>query len=48
MTIDISGLYDNAKNEHLKGLQLLMQEFEYHPEFKRHGDTFSAVPFRPK
>jgi hypothetical protein len=24
-----------------------MNEFGYHPEFKRPGDSFSAVPFRP-
>lgn len=27
--------------------QILMNEFGYHPEFKRPGDSFSAVPFRP-
>jgi hypothetical protein len=29
-------------------LKLLRDHFDYHPEFKRWSDTFSAVPFRPK
>eukprot|EP00743_Colponemidia_sp_Colp-15_P005083 GILK01005472.1.p2 GENE.GILK01005472.1~~GILK01005472.1.p2 ORF type:complete len:159 (+),score=28.99 GILK01005472.1:42-479(+) len=44
----ISGLYGNAKDEHLKGLTLLIENFDYHPMFKRHGDSFSGVPFKPK
>ena len=27
---------------------LQMDAFDYHPEFKRFHDKFSAVPFRPK
>eukprot|EP00286_Rhodomonas_abbreviata_P028834 CAMPEP_0181312270 /NCGR_PEP_ID=MMETSP1101-20121128/13605_1 /TAXON_ID=46948 /ORGANISM="Rhodomonas abbreviata, Strain Caron Lab Isolate" /LENGTH=148 /DNA_ID=CAMNT_0023419105 /DNA_START=20 /DNA_END=466 /DNA_ORIENTATION=- len=40
-------LYKNAKVKHEDGLKLLMEHFDYHPEFKRWSDTFSAVPFRP-
>ena len=48
LTNEISGLYDNAKKEHQDGIQVLMDEFEYHPIFKRWSDNFTAVPFRPK
>lgn len=41
-------LYDDAKMRHAQGIQVLMQNFDYHPEFKRWSDSFSAVPFRPK
>lgn len=47
MTSDIGSIYDKAKEGHLSGLHILMNEFGYHPEFKRPGDSFSAVPFRP-
>ena len=47
MTNEMSGLYNNAKQEHAKGVEVLMKEFKYNPSYKRHGDTFSAVPFRP-
>mmetsp|Transcript_886 Transcript_886/g.2169 ORF Transcript_886/g.2169 Transcript_886/m.2169 type:complete len:150 (+) Transcript_886:151-600(+) len=40
-------LYKQAKVKHAAGLQLLMEHFDYHPEFKRWSDQFSAVPFRP-
>jgi hypothetical protein len=40
-------LYQQAKVKHTDGLKLLMKHFDYHPEFKRWSDTFSAVPFRP-
>mmetsp|Transcript_8673 Transcript_8673/g.20469 ORF Transcript_8673/g.20469 Transcript_8673/m.20469 type:complete len:157 (-) Transcript_8673:184-654(-) len=40
-------LYKDAKIKHEDGLKLLMQHFDYHPEFKRWSDTFTAVPFRP-
>ncbi|DBA04768.1 TPA: hypothetical protein N0F65_004405 [Lagenidium giganteum] len=40
--------YDDAKLRHAQGIQVLIENFEYHPEFKRFSDTFSAVPFRPK
>jgi hypothetical protein len=48
MTSDLSRIYDNAKEEHARGLQVLMDEFNYHPAFKRPGDEFFAVPFRCK
>jgi DNA-binding transcriptional MerR regulator len=48
LTGEISGLYDNAKEEHAKGVQLLINEFGYHPPFKRWDDAFSATPFKPK
>lgn len=48
MTEKMSDRYDIAKAEHMKGLQVLMDEFQYHPEFKRYNDQFTAVPFRPK
>ena len=48
MTEQMSDRYDIAKAEHAKGLQVLMDEFRYHPEFKRFNDEFTAVPFRPK
>jgi len=41
-------LYRNAKDKHANGLKMLMKHFDYHPEFKRWSDTFSAVPFRPQ
>jgi len=41
-------LYQNAKDKHTGGLEMLKKHFDYHPEFKRWSDTFSAVPFRPK
>jgi len=44
----MSVLYQNAKDKHANGLTMLMKHFDYHPEFKRWSDTFSAVPFRPK
>ena len=43
----MSVLYQNAKNKHALGLEMLMKHFDYHPELKRWSDTFSAVPFRP-
>ena len=48
LTSEISGLYDSAKDEHAKGLAVLMEEFHYHPAFKRPSEDFFAVPFRPK
>ena len=48
MTDQMSGRYDIAKSEHAKGLQVLMDEFQYHPQYKRYNDQFTAVPFRPK
>ncbi|KAG2528234.1 hypothetical protein BBO99_00003341 [Phytophthora kernoviae] len=40
--------YNDAKLRHAQGIAVLMENFDYHPEFKRFSDTFSAVPFRPK
>ncbi|KAG7401729.1 hypothetical protein PHYBOEH_011018 [Phytophthora boehmeriae] len=40
--------YNDAKLRHAQGIIVLMENFDYHPEFKRFSDTFSAVPFRPK
>ncbi|KAJ0396951.1 hypothetical protein P43SY_003654 [Pythium insidiosum] len=40
--------YEDAKLRHAQGIQVLIDQFDYHPEFKRYSDTFSAVPFRPK
>lgn len=40
--------YDDAKLRHAQGIRVLMDNFDYHPEFKRFSDTFSAVPFKPK
>ena len=47
MTGDMEALYGAAKVEHAKGLEVLMNEFKYHPIFKRWSDQFSGVPFRP-
>ena len=48
LTKNISGLYQNAKEQHVKGLEVLVEEFNYHPMFKRPTDNFTAVPFVPK
>ena len=47
MTEDMSHLYSDAKKKHQAGLNVLIKEFRYHPAYKRPGDGFSAVPFRP-
>ena len=47
MTANIGDIYNTAKKGHKRGVELLKKEFGYHPEFKRPGDTFTAVPFRP-
>uniref|UniRef100_A0A7S3DC27 Uncharacterized protein n=1 Tax=Palpitomonas bilix TaxID=652834 RepID=A0A7S3DC27_9EUKA len=47
-TSDLGKLYDNAKEKHAGGLDILKEEFEYHPAFKRWHDYFSAVPFKPE
>ena len=44
----IKNIYNNAKKFHKEGIQLLKDEFGYHPEFKRPGDTFTASPWQPK
>ena len=48
LTKDISTLYENAKRQHKKGLEVLKREFDYHPAFKNREDGFFAVPFVPK
>jgi hypothetical protein len=48
LTKDIAGLYENAKIQHAKGIEVLKREFNYHPAFKRPQDDFFAVPFVPK
>ena len=48
ITADIGSIYDVAKRKHYKGIQVLRKEFNYHPAFKRPGDTFTAIPFKPK
>ncbi|EQC32582.1 hypothetical protein SDRG_09900 [Saprolegnia diclina VS20] len=47
-TVEMSEEYDQAKIKHAQGLQVLIDNFNYHPEYKRYNDDFSAVPFRPK
>ncbi|KAA0156505.1 hypothetical protein FNF27_01285 [Cafeteria roenbergensis] len=47
LTGEIGTLYDAAKDKHARAVQLLVDEFRYHPAFRRPGDDFSAVPFRP-
>ena len=47
LTGDIATLYDNAKEEHAKGIEVLIKEFDYHPLFKRKDGEFTATPFRP-
>lgn len=44
----IGKLYENAKQKHAAGIDVLKREFGYHPQFKRATDQFSGVPFRPK
>ena len=33
---------------HAKGIQMLIDEFNYHVAYKRWDDTFNATPFKPK
>jgi len=44
---DIEVLYGQAKEKHAAGLELLKNEFDYHAEYKRWNDRFTAIPFRP-
>ena len=30
-----------------EGIILLIEDFAYHPAFKRWSDTFTAIPFKP-
>lgn len=48
MTDNMQTQYNDAKLRHAQGIQVLMDNFDYHPEFKRFSDTFSAAPFKPK
>ena len=48
LTADIGTLYDRAAEKHARGLALLEAEFGYHPAFKRTGDDFAGIPFKPK
>ena len=45
---DIGLIYDKAKVGHSKGINMLETEFGYHPAWKRPGDTFFGIPYRPK
>lgn len=45
---DIEGIYNKAKAGHKHGITILEKEFNYHPAFKRPGDTFTASAFVPK
>ncbi|RLN43999.1 hypothetical protein BBJ28_00022303 [Nothophytophthora sp. Chile5] len=47
-TDNMQGQYEDAKLRHAQGIKVLIENFDYHPEFKRFSDTFSAVPFKPK
>jgi len=47
-TKGIGTLYKNARVSHRKGIQSLINEFNYHPAFKKPGDTFTATPFDPR
>ena len=47
MTADIGVIYDKAKIGHSKGIEMLKKEFNYHPAFKRPGDSFYGIPFKP-
>eukprot|EP00877_Chromochloris_zofingiensis_P015214 jgi/Chrzof1/9947/Cz04g21210.t1 len=48
LLVDIQQIYDNAKEFHGKGIDMLIKEFNYHIAYKRWNDTFTAVPFKPK
>ena len=47
MTEDIGKIYEKASIGHAKGIIMLEKEFGYHPAFKRPGDTFTGIAFRP-
>lgn len=44
---EIEQLYGSAKDKHAKGIQMLVNEFDYHVAYKRWSDSFTAVPFKP-
>jgi len=47
LTDGISDIYENAKNKHAIGIEVLKKEFGYHPLWKLSDDDFTATPFRP-
>ena len=47
MTTEIAAIYEKAQIGHQKGIKMLEKEFGYHPAFKRPGDTFTGIAFRP-
>jgi hypothetical protein len=45
----IGQLYEAAKEKHAKGIDLLVEKFDYHPGFsKGRPGEFRGQPFRPK
>ena len=48
LTDGMTSLYDNAKTEHKKGIDVLIREFNYHPLWKQSNDCFNATPFKPE
>lgn len=44
---EIEQLYGSAKDKHAKGIQMLVNEFDYHVAYKRWSDSFTSVPFKP-
>jgi hypothetical protein len=47
MTKEIEVIYAKARSGHKSGIKLLETEFGYHPAFKKPGDTFFGIPYRP-
>lgn len=47
-TKEIASIYDDAKERHKEGINVLVNNFDYHPEFFRPQDSFRAIPFVPK
>ena len=48
LTDGMTSLYDNAKTEHKKGIDVLIREFNYHPLWKQGNGCFTATPFKPE
>jgi hypothetical protein len=45
----IGQLYEAAKGKHAKGIQVLVEQFDYHPAYKRGiPGEISGIPFKPK
>jgi hypothetical protein len=44
----VKNLYNDARIGHQRGIEMLIQDFDYHPAFKQRDDAFSSVPFNPK